>query len=167
MSSMMAPSPDRSLATRESLLRRLTDCQDQASWQEFYAMYRDLIWRFALKAGCTESEAEEVVQETVIAVARKLPEFKYDTVSARSGTFILVSKCALRRTSARSPRAVVAGPVTTPPVHREGTAIQWRKNEARRFWRAAPSRRRSGLRSPARCHVPDKPLGTSQEFTAA
>jgi DNA-directed RNA polymerase specialized sigma24 family protein len=82
MSSMMAPSPDRSLATRESLLRRLTDCQDQASWQEFYAMYRDLIWRFALKAGCTESEAEEVVQETVIAVARKLPEFKYDTVTA-------------------------------------------------------------------------------------
>ena len=62
MSSMMAPSPDRSLATRESLLRRLTDCQDHASWQEFYSTYRDLLWRFALKAGCTKSEAEFVTE---------------------------------------------------------------------------------------------------------
>jgi RNA polymerase sigma-70 factor (ECF subfamily) len=89
MSSMMAPSPDRSLATRESLLRRLTDCQDQASWQEFYATYRDLIWRFALKAGCTETEADEVVQETVIAVARKLPEFKYDPAVCAFKTWLL------------------------------------------------------------------------------
>jgi RNA polymerase sigma-70 factor (ECF subfamily) len=89
MSSMMAPSPDRSLATRESLLRRLTDCGDQSSWREFYATYRDLIWRFALKAGCTETEADEVVQETVIAVARKLPEFKYDPAVCAFKTWLL------------------------------------------------------------------------------
>jgi RNA polymerase sigma-70 factor (ECF subfamily) len=89
MSSMMAHSPDRSLATRESLLRRLMDCGDQASWQEFYATYRDLLWRFALKAGCTETEAEEVVQETVIAVARKLPEFKYDPAVCAFKTWLL------------------------------------------------------------------------------
>jgi RNA polymerase sigma-70 factor (ECF subfamily) len=89
MSDMTAPSPDRSLATRESLLRRLTDCQDQASWQEFYSTYRDLIWRFALKAGCTETEADEVVQETVIAVARKLPEFKYDPAVCAFKTWLL------------------------------------------------------------------------------
>lgn len=74
----MAQSPDQSLATRESLLRRLANCDDPSSWQEFYSIYRDLLWRFALKAGCTETEADEVVQDTVIAVARKLPEFKYD-----------------------------------------------------------------------------------------
>ena len=89
MSSMMAPSPDRSLATRESLLRRLTDCGDQASWQEFYSTYRDLLWRFALKAGCTETEADEVVQETVIAVARKLPEFKYEPAVCAFKTWLL------------------------------------------------------------------------------
>ena len=33
---------------------------------------------FALKAGLTETEADEVVQETTIAVARHVPEFRYD-----------------------------------------------------------------------------------------
>ena len=74
----MTEAADLSIATRASLLQRLKDCDDQASWQEFYDLYRDLISSFALKAGLTLSEAEEVVQETVIGVARKLPDFSYD-----------------------------------------------------------------------------------------
>src|SRR5262245_52632224 len=86
---MTGSSPDRSLATRASLLRRLRDCQDQAGWQEFYDRYRDLIWRFALKAGCTETEADDVVQETVISVARKLPQFTYDPARCSFKTWLL------------------------------------------------------------------------------
>jgi len=89
MSSMNGLSVDRSLATRESLLRRLQGCEDQSSWQEFYRAYADLIFRFALKAGLSESEAEEVVQETVIGVARKLPEFKYDPAVCSFKTWLL------------------------------------------------------------------------------
>lgn len=82
-------SPDRSLATRESLLHRLKDCQDHASWQVFYDSYRELIWRFALKAGCTEAEAEDVVQETVISVARNLPQFEYNPDKCAFKTWLL------------------------------------------------------------------------------
>jgi len=89
MSSNMARPPDQSLATRGSLLHRLKDCEDQVSWQDFYNTYRDLIHRFALKAGLTEIEAEEVVQETVIAAARKLPEFKYDPAVCSFKTWLL------------------------------------------------------------------------------
>ena len=67
-----------SLATHASLLERLKHLEDQGSWQEFYATYRKLIFSFALKHGLTPTEAEEVVQETVITVARNLPEFRYD-----------------------------------------------------------------------------------------
>ena len=67
-----------SLATNASLLERLKDLEDQASWQEFYSTYRKLIFSFALKHGLTPTEAEEVVQGTVITVARNLPEFRYD-----------------------------------------------------------------------------------------
>ncbi|HOW64064.1 MAG TPA: sigma-70 family RNA polymerase sigma factor [Candidatus Paceibacterota bacterium] len=67
-----------SLATHASLLERLKDLEDQGSWQEFYSTYRKLIFSFALKHGLTPTEAEDVVQETVITVARNLPEFKYD-----------------------------------------------------------------------------------------
>ena len=33
---------------------------------------------FAIQAGLTDTEADEVVQETAIAMARHLPEFRYD-----------------------------------------------------------------------------------------
>jgi len=67
-----------SVATHASLIERLKDMDDQGSWQEFYNTYRKLIFSFALKHGLTPTEAEEVVQETVITVARNLPEFRYD-----------------------------------------------------------------------------------------
>jgi RNA polymerase sigma-70 factor (ECF subfamily) len=88
MSSAMPERPDH-LSTRKSLLRRLKDCEDQASWREFYHVYGDLISRFALKAGLTETEAEEVVQETTIAVARHLAKFTYDPAKCSFKTWLL------------------------------------------------------------------------------
>ncbi len=67
-----------SLATHASLLERLKDLEDQESWQQFYTTYRRVIFSFAVKHGLSGTEAEEVVQETVITVARNLPEFRYD-----------------------------------------------------------------------------------------
>ena len=86
---VMAEEPSRSIATRASLLQRLKDCDDHASWQEFYDLYGDLIRSFAIRAGLTESEAEDVVQETVIGVARKLPEFHYEPAKCLFKTWLL------------------------------------------------------------------------------
>jgi len=36
MSSIMAEPAQGSIATRETLLNRLKDCDDHSSWQEFY-----------------------------------------------------------------------------------------------------------------------------------
>lgn len=69
---------DDSIPTRQSLLARLQDLDDQASWREFFETYWRLIHNVALKAGLTPSEAQEAVQETMIAAARKLPGFTYD-----------------------------------------------------------------------------------------
>lgn len=66
------------LPTRASLLGRLKDWEDHDSWQEFYKVYRRLIFGTALKSGLTEAEAEDVLQETVISVAKTIKEFKYD-----------------------------------------------------------------------------------------
>lgn len=66
------------LATRQSLLTRLKNWQDHDSWHQFFETYWRLIYGAALKAGLTDTEAEEVVQETVIGVARKIKDFNYD-----------------------------------------------------------------------------------------
>ena len=77
-----------SLATRPSLLQRLQSGEDQESW-DFYDIYGGLMRSFAAKAGLTSEEAEEVVQETVIGVSRRLPEFVYDPKVCRFKTWLL------------------------------------------------------------------------------
>lgn len=67
-----------SIPTRATLLDRLRDLGNQEDWKEFYDTYHHLIYQIAVRAGLREAEAQEVVQETVIGVARNLPEFRYD-----------------------------------------------------------------------------------------
>ena len=74
----MPDQPFDPIATRHSLLNRLKDWGDQSSWQEFFDIYAQLVYNVAVKAGLSDVEAQEVVQETIIAVARKIGEFKAD-----------------------------------------------------------------------------------------
>lgn len=69
---------DSFLPTRSSLLFRLKEWKDSASWDEFFQAYNKSIHKIAIGRGLTRIEAEEVVQETMVAVARQMPEFSYD-----------------------------------------------------------------------------------------
>jgi RNA polymerase sigma factor (sigma-70 family) len=66
------------LATRRSLVDRLANWDDQRRWQDFFDTYWKLIYSAAQKSGLTDAEAEEVVQETVITVAKKIDKLRYD-----------------------------------------------------------------------------------------
>ena len=66
------------LATRRSLVERLADWGDQRRWQEFFDTYSNLIYAAARQSGLTDPEAQEVVQETVITVAKSIDKLKYD-----------------------------------------------------------------------------------------
>ena len=76
--SMTAAPDSDSLPTRASLLSRVRDVGDSEGWSEFFKRYRDLIRRLALRAGLNDSEADDVLQETMTCLARQLPEFRYD-----------------------------------------------------------------------------------------
>jgi RNA polymerase sigma-70 factor (ECF subfamily) len=65
-------------ATRSSLLRRLKNWEDQGGWQEFFDTYWKLIYAVALKAGLSDAEANDVVQETVVGVAKQMRQGGYD-----------------------------------------------------------------------------------------
>jgi RNA polymerase sigma factor (sigma-70 family) len=67
-----------SLPTHASLLSRVRDFNDDASWRQFFDRYRGLIRRLALGAGLTQSEADDALQDTMACLARQLPEFRYD-----------------------------------------------------------------------------------------
>jgi len=83
------PNVEELIPTRDSLLSRLKDWGDDASWREFFNTYWKLVYGVALKAGLTEQEAEEVVQETVITVARRIPDFEYNPAVCSFKTWLL------------------------------------------------------------------------------
>jgi len=70
--------PKEFIPTRQSLLSRLKNHDDSKSWEDFFTTYWRLIYSVAVKAGLNDMEAQEVVQETVIAISKKIPEFKYN-----------------------------------------------------------------------------------------
>lgn len=70
--------PKESNPTRWSLIRRLADPADSPAWEEFYASYGRMIHSVARKAGLSEQEAEDAVQETVTSMVKSLPDFRTD-----------------------------------------------------------------------------------------
>jgi RNA polymerase sigma-70 factor (ECF subfamily) len=89
MTSEMAAKAGDSIPTRASLLNRLRTGENPESWKEFYDTYGGLIQAFSIKAGLTQDEAEEVVQETAISVARNLAGFRYDSKVCSFKTWLL------------------------------------------------------------------------------
>src|SRR5438046_3038204 len=74
----MAKKMENLIPTRRSLLSRLKNWEDQESWNDFSRIYRQLVYGVARQAGLGDAEADDVVQETFLAVAKKIREFKYD-----------------------------------------------------------------------------------------
>ena len=72
------PGSDSLLPTRQSLLSRLRDWRDEDGWREFFDTYWRLIYRVARQAGLDDSKAPDVVQNTFIYLARRMPKFRYD-----------------------------------------------------------------------------------------
>lgn len=80
---------DEFIPTRKSLLSRIKNWNDSASWREFFETYWKLIYGVALKSGLTHQEAQDVVQETVLAVAKSIGKFKYDPAVCSFKTWLL------------------------------------------------------------------------------
>ena len=81
---------DDFMPTRRSLLTRLKNWDDSQTWTEFFNTYGKLIYRVACRAGLTNAEAQDVVQETILIVARKIPGFKYDPALGSFKSWLLL-----------------------------------------------------------------------------
>jgi RNA polymerase sigma factor (sigma-70 family) len=64
--------------TRDTLLGRIRDAGDSAAWEEFFALYAPLLEGYARSLGLGQADAEEVRDECLAVVARRMPEFRYD-----------------------------------------------------------------------------------------
>ena len=72
------PHPGTSLLTRPSLLFRVREWSDSASWEEFHRLYRRLIYGRARRAGLSHADAEDVAQDVFKRVAETIRDFDTD-----------------------------------------------------------------------------------------
>src|SRR5262249_44040863 len=98
--------PEDLIPTRKSLLGRLKNWQDNESWRDFFDTYWKLIFAFASRQGLNHHEAQEVVQETVVAVAKHIGKFHYDPKVCAFKTWLLgVTRSKITNQFARRARA--------------------------------------------------------------
>jgi len=75
--------------TNESLLGRLKNENAHTAWRDFYDAYWSAIVRYARKLGLDATEAEEVLQETMVALMRAMRDFVYDRRKGLFRNFLL------------------------------------------------------------------------------
>jgi RNA polymerase sigma-70 factor (ECF subfamily) len=74
--------------TRSSLIRRVRDPADQASWREFQELYHPVLLAYLKKQGLKDQDAHDVVQDIFLALVRALPTFELDRSRGRFRTWL-------------------------------------------------------------------------------
>ncbi len=69
--------------TRASLLIRIRNAGDANAWREFDAIYRPMLYRYAVARGLDHATAEDVAQHCMAAVNEHIARFDYDPRKGR------------------------------------------------------------------------------------
>lgn len=78
------PAGEEFLPTRLSLLSRLRSWDDQESWRDFFDTYWKFLYSIAIKSGLSDNDARDLVQETVVAVAKGLRDGRFKAAEGSS-----------------------------------------------------------------------------------
>jgi RNA polymerase sigma-70 factor, ECF subfamily len=63
--------------TSVSLLERLRQPSSGEAWERFVRLYTPLLLHWARRAGLQEQDAADLVQDVLVVLVRKMPEFQY------------------------------------------------------------------------------------------
>jgi RNA polymerase sigma-70 factor (ECF subfamily) len=75
--------------TRSSLIRRVRDPTDAASWREFVALYEPFLLSYVRSKGLADPDGRDVVQDIFVALMRALPGFELEHERGRFRTWLL------------------------------------------------------------------------------
>lgn len=117
------PETESLVPTRQSLLSRLRDWQDQEGWQQFFDTYWRLIYRVARQAGFDDATAQDIVQHTFIYLSRRMPKFRYDRT--RGSFKAWLRRVTRSRISVFRRRAGAKEPPLPEPALEEDDARVW------------------------------------------
>ena len=125
---MPKPNDDlpRSLATQVSLIQRVRDLTDTASWAEFDGLYRPFLFKIARRSALSPEDADEIVQEVFAKVAQAIVEFRLDHERGRFRGWLkaITVRKLIDRRRAKS-RSVSAIAIASEPFVFDSLEEEW------------------------------------------
>ena len=134
--------------TRETLIMRLRDQRDEASWQEFDNLYRGYIAAVLRNAGVPPDTIDDLLQDVLLKAWKHLPEFDYDRSRGRFRYWLNTvttntvrshfrkenrKQTAVTADGGKSLQAFLAEPA--PPEVEEMAEREWRIHVAQLAWK--------------------------------
>lgn len=80
---MQAPRRPSNQTTPPSLLDKIRDHDDSQAWESFCDVYSPMLYDFCRKRGLQSDDAADVVQESLLRVAKGILKFEYDPTKGR------------------------------------------------------------------------------------
>ena len=129
--------------TRASLLARLSGDVDRATWIEFFDRYGELIHGYARARGCQPTDADDVVQDVLMALMKAMPNFTYDPARGRFRGYLRTVTANAVSAKSRQNRTATpleeiepgADPALTSPSSDAQWEEEWRQYHVRRAMR--------------------------------
>jgi len=81
--------------TRKSLLMRACDQQDYNAWEDFISLYKKFIFHILNKMLVNKSDIEDLSQQTLIQLWKKLPQYDHSQGKFRSWLSMVVRSLVL------------------------------------------------------------------------
>lgn len=102
----MTELPDTNL----SLIARVKDVRDAASWAEFLAIYQPVVFRMARRRGLQEADVQDVVQQVFLAISRAIDDWdsRVDRPPFRAW-LVTIARNAITKSLVRRPRDFATG----------------------------------------------------------
>lgn len=124
--------------TRETLLHRLRDQDDEAAWEEFASIYRPYAWTVIKNLGVEPSTIDDVLQDLLLTAWKQLPTFEYDASRGRFRswlcTIIRRKVYALREKDKREAGEPDPDPPAIAPEVEAIIEREWEKHVADLAW---------------------------------
>lgn len=74
--------------TRSSVLKAVANIENEAAWKRLFDLYAGFVFSIARSKGLSVADADDIVQNVFVDLARNLPEFEYDRVKGRFRSYL-------------------------------------------------------------------------------
>lgn len=95
--------------TRASLIRELASPTAQTAWNRFVQLYRPIVYRVALARGLQHADAEDLSQEVMVTVGRRIESFDPEGGGSFRGWLLKITRDLVVNKLTRRPKDLGTG----------------------------------------------------------